>query len=611
MPLKIFGFTILTPRDKAKENTPSIAPPQNVDGAATVYENGVGAFGASSLDLDAESASFSEYDMINQYRQLALQPEVDEAINDIVNELVVRDDDVKPVSLNVEALPEGEYGDDFKTRVREEFDYVLKLLDFNDHCYEIMRQFYVDGRLYYDLVIDNENPTDGVLEVRQIDPRTIRPVRQLKESIDANTGVKIVEVTGEYYVYNPMGFRSTTNQQHLSGIPLTKDRVAYVNSGVYTQGYTAVLSHLHKAIKPFNQLRMVEDATVIYRITRAPERRVFYIDVGDLPAHRAEQHLNSVAAKYRNRMVYDSLTGETRDDRKIQSMLEDFFLPRRGSTGKGTEVTTLQGGQNLGVMEDVEYFKRKLYKALNVPVSRIDGTNSSAGSSLFQNRTSEIGRDEIKFGRFLSRLRARFAELFDQILARHLFLIGVLRTPEQWEDLRRYIKYDFVKDSHFSELKELEILNQRLDVVQKLEPYIGRYYSTQFVRDHILRQNPDEQSQIDQEIEEDPDAQLPHDQFGRPLPELPPADGTVPFEPGDFGGKPAPGAEFISKGGKSAQQDGAEKFGTGGKKAFGQKQGGKKKNPAKKGKSPVAEETIDIDFTDLDDLQMILTESED
>lgn len=501
MAINLFGFTLLTPRDifRSTERTPSLVPPQNVDAAATVMESGLGVFGQYAVDFDTFGAYTNEVDLVNQYRDMSLQPEVDEAINDIVNELIVRDNDDLPVSIDVDALPD-EYDENFRHQVVREFDHVMNMLDFKDRCYDILRQFYVDGRLFYDLVIDESSPERGIIEMRNIDPRTIRPIREMRQFDHEDTGARLTQVIDEYYVYSPQGFRNLSNVSNMVGVRIAKDRIAHINSGVYTPGNVAILSYLHKAIKPYNQLRMVEDATVIYRITRAPERRVFYIDVADLPTHRAEQYIQSIATRYRNRVVYDSSTGEVRDDRKVQSMLEDFFLPRR-SNGRGTEIQTLPAGQNLGEMADVMYFREKLYRALNIPVSRIEAT----GGNFTIGRTTEIQRDEIKFGRFLNRIRTRFAMLFDEVLARHLTLKGITRSAQQWRELRQYIRYEFVTDSHFTELKELEVLRERLTAVQQLEPYLGRYFSDQYVRDRILKQTAEEQEEIRQELQNVPE----------------------------------------------------------------------------------------------------------
>lgn len=506
MSYKLFGFTLLTPREVWESNTKlSIVTPPNDDAAATVAEGGTGAFGAYRVPFSDYVDYGNDVDLINQYRNLALQPEIDEALNDIIHELIVRDKDEEPVTIDLDDLPEATYDDAFRQQVEEEFEYVLHLLDFNNRCYDIARQFYVDGRLFYDLILDEKNPEKGIVEVRNIDPRTIKPVREVRERIHQETGVRVVDVTSEYFLFNPDGISNMSGAAtnlgiNTQGTRIAKDRVAYVNSGIYTPGNVTVLSHLHKAIKPFNQLRMVEDATVIYRITRAPERRVFYIDVADLPTAKAEAYLQQTATRYRNRVVYDSNTGAIRDDRKVQSMLEDFFLPRRGNTGKGTEVTTLEGGQNLGEMTDVEYFKKKLYRSLNLPLSRLEND----GGAFQVGKATEIARDEIKFGRFLVRLRDRLAMIFDSILERHLTLKGIVRSPRQWQELRRDVKYNFVTDSHFNELKDMEVLNAKLTVLGTLDPYIGRFWSEKWVKDNLLHQSIEEQERIKQENLEEP-----------------------------------------------------------------------------------------------------------
>lgn len=542
MAIKLFGYSILSQNEiTARGITPSLVPPKNEDGAATVTENGLGYFGGYAVDFDSYASYTNEIDLINQYRDLSLQPEVDEAISDIINEMIVRDDGDSPISMNADALP-AVYDDTFRQQLHQEFDYVMDLFRFKERCHTIARQFYIDGRLFYDLIINEDKPQDGIIEVRNIDPRTIRPIREVREAIHQETGARLSEVTDEYYMYNPMGFRNMSNVTSGPGVRVTKDRIAYVNSGIYTPGNVIVLSHLHKAIKPYNQLRMVEDATVIYRITRAPERRVFYIDVADLPTARAEQYVNAIATRYRNRVVYDSSTGEVRDDRKIQSMLEDFFLPRR-SNGRGTEITTLPGGQNLGEMTDVEYFRRKLYRALNIPASRLE----SSGSQFQLGRTTEITRDEIRFSRHLQLLRDRLAGVFDEVLKRHLTLKGIIRSQEQWNQLRRYIRYEFNTDSYFAELKKMEVLRERLNVVQQMDPYIGKYFSEQYVRDNVLRLTSDEQDQIKEDNEANPPANpqnaLGGEMMGQPIePELsePPAP-EASITP--LGKEPEPDAE--------------------------------------------------------------------
>lgn len=497
MSYKLFGWTLLTPREILNNTSaPSIVPPKN-DGAAIINEGGLGVFGGYAVDFDTYSAYTNEIDLINQYRDLALQPEVDDSINSIINEMIVREDGQSPVALNLDSLPDV-YDSGFREQILKQFQYVLMLLDFNDRCHDIAKQFYIDGRMFYDLIIDENNPRKGIVETRIIDPRTIRPIREVRNLLHQETGARLTEILDEYFIFNPMGFRNMTNIGAGGGIRITKDRVAYIHSGIFTPGNVTVLSNLHKAIKPYNQLRMVEDATVIYRITRAPERRVFYVDVADLPTNRAEQYIQNIANRYRNRVVYDTNTGEIRDDRKFQSMLEDFFMPRR-SNGRGTEIQTLQGGTNLGEMSDVEYFRRKLYRALGIPASRLE----QSGSQFQLGRTTEITRDEIQFARFLERLRNRLAVLFDEIMSRHLTLIGVIHSKDQWKELRQYIRYVFNSDSYFSELKKTEIMKERIELLQSMEDYTGKYFSEQYIKDNILRLSSLEQQRIAMDIDKE------------------------------------------------------------------------------------------------------------
>ena len=541
MAIKLFGYTILSQNEIInRASALSLVPPKNEDAAATVNENGMGVFGGYSINFDSYASYTSEVELINQYRDIALQPEVDEAVNDIINEMIIRDDGDSPVSMNTDQLPTV-YDESFRQQLQEEFKSVLDMLQFKEKCHNIARQFYVDGRLYYDLMIDETKPEKGIIELRNIDPRTIRAVREVRDSMHIETGARLQEVTNEYYVYNPMGFQSSATIATGPGVRVSKDRVAYINSGIYTTGNVLALSYLHKAIKPYNQLRMVEDATVIYRITRAPERRVFYIDVADLPTARAEQYVNAIATRYRNRVVYDSHTGEVRDDRKVQSMLEDFFLPRR-SNGRGTEVQQLPGGQNLGEMADVEYFRRKLYRALGIPASRLE----SSGSQFQLGRTTEITRDEIRFSRFLQTHRDRLAGLFDRILERHLTLKGIIRSQEQWRQLRHYVRYEFNTDSYFTELKKMEVLKERVNVVSLVESYVGKYFSEQYIRDHVLRLTTEEQNQIKQDnTDNPPPARVGADGSAAPAPEPAPTPESSPSSGTDVDDPDGEAAEFF------------------------------------------------------------------
>jgi hypothetical protein len=531
MPIKLFGFQFGRPKEleEVDKVVQSPVPPTNQDGALTL-QHGFAAGGAYTYNLNVEDilSTTSVVDMINRYRDMALHPEADDAINDIVNEAVIRDEDTEPVTLRLDDLPQGYDTEKFKSAVLREFNYILDLLNWTHECHDLFRQWYVDGRLFFDVVVAKEKQEDGILELRMIDPRCIIPMRELVSVPDPDTGTPVIKVQSEYYQYNASGFRQILYpnvQQGAMGAKLTKDRVVYVHSGVMNSGKTMVLSHLHKAIKPLNQLRMIEDASVIYRLARAPERRIFYVDVGSLPKNKAEQYINDIMQKYKNKLVYDASTGEMRDDRKFMSMLEDFWLPRREGS-KGTEITNLEGGQHLGEMTDVEYFKRKLYKALNVPYSR---TEQTTGYSL--GRATEITRDEIKFARFLSNLRARFTVLFDELMARHLVLKNIIKNKEEWDYLRKTVSYDWAKDNYFSELKQLELMRERLNIVSQAEPYMGKYFSNRYVRTHLLQQTEADITQIDQEIEEEGVEPPQMDAFGNPMDPAAGLDGMSPMDP--------------------------------------------------------------------------------
>ena len=423
-----------------------------------------------------------------------MHAEVDGAIDDIVNEAIIREDNKSLVEINLTRL---EQPDKVKDRIREEFELILKLLDFNNIGYDIFRRWYVDGRMYYHMMIDEQKPREGIVELRYIDPRRIRRVRSPKKKAAAaraaqnSRNIALAPDIEEYYIYNPGGSHNTVAMN--AGVKISTDSIAHVHSGILDQRNQLTISHLHKAIKPMNQLRMLEDATVIYRLSRAPERRIFYIDVGNLPKIKAEQYLHDMMARHKNRIVYDAATGEVRDNRKFMTMLEDFWLPRREG-GKGTEITTLPGGQNLGEMDDVEYFRRKVYKSLNVPNSRIQ-----TDSSFNFGRSGEITRDEIKFSRMIDRLRIRFSHLFDRVLETQLILKGVI-TRAEWKEIKESIHYDFLRDNYFSELKDQEITNARLGILQNIDPYVGKYFSTKYVRTSILRMTEEEIAQLDKEI---------------------------------------------------------------------------------------------------------------
>ena len=485
MAFKLFGYKI-GKEEAESEQIKSFVPSVDEDGSVPI--SGGGIYGTY---MDLEGQIRSDSDLIKKYREMALQPECDAAIEDIVNESLVFDDSDYPVQVILDKLEQPE---SIKSKIRDEFYYVMKLLDFNNQGYDIFRRWYIDGRLYYHMMIDEKNPRQGLKEVRYIDPRKIRKVREAKRAQKnlATGNLNPVTSFNEYFMYSDKGFAKDGNQ----GIKIAADSISYTHSGLTDKDGKVIISHLHKAIKPLNQLRMLEDATVIYRIARAPERRIFYIDVGNLPKMKAEQYLREIMQKYKNKLVYDATTGEIRDDRRYQTMLEDFWLPRREG-GKGTEITTLQGGQNLGEIEDVLYFQKKMFKSLNVPVSRIESDN---GFSL--GRASEITRDELKFGKFISRLRLRFSHLFDKLLETQLLLKGVC-TRKEWEQMREEISYDFQSDAHFTELKNVEIMKERLSILSDIDNYVGKYFSVAHIRKHILQQSEDDIKQMNEEMEEE------------------------------------------------------------------------------------------------------------
>ncbi len=495
---QLFGFSI---DDSYKKPSPSVVSPvpkNNEDGAD--YYLASGFYGQY---LDVEGVFKTEYDLIRRYREMALHPEVDSAIEDILCEAIVADQNDSPIQIDFENL---KTSDKVKHIIRSEFQYIKEMLDFDKKAHEIFRNWYVDGRIYYHKVIDLEKPEEGIKELRYIDALKIKYVREQKKKGGANAiqytpgnnpGASNdplnadFEGLSEYFIYTPHSYQknqygsvAVTGQQK-DAVKFAKDAVAYCTSGLVDRNKQTVLSYLQKSIKALNQLRMIEDSLVIYRLSRAPERRIFYIDVGNLPKAKAEQYLREVMARYRNKLTYDANTGEIRDDKKYMSMMEDFWLPRREG-GRGTEISTLPGGQNLGELTDVEYFQKKLYRSLNVPESRLaDNSGFSLG------RSSEILRDELKFTKFVGRMRKRFSNLFHDILKTQLILKNVV-TPEEWETMSDHIQYDFLYDNHFAELKEAELMNERLGLVATADPYIGKYYSVDYIRRKILRQTDDE-----------------------------------------------------------------------------------------------------------------------
>ena len=484
---ELFGFSI-TRAKKQVDPKQSFTTTQADDGTQTIAAGGY--FGQY---LDMEGTAKSEADLIRRYREIALHPECDMAIEDIVNEAVVANEMKDAVRVNVENLP---YGKEVRRKIEDEFQSVLKLLNFNTKGHDIFRRWYVDGRIYYHKIIDRNAPVKGITELKYIDPRKVKKIREIrKKRPDGPTphGLAVVDEFVEYYLYNEKGVSGTTTG---TGIKIAPDTISFCPSGLIDQNKNIVLSYLHKAIKPVNQLRMIEDATVIYRIARAPERRIFKIDVGNLPKAKAEQYLRDVMARYRNKLVYDANTGEIRDDRNYMSMLEDFWLPSREG-GRGTDITTLPGGQNLGEIADIEYFRSKLYRSLNVPASRLE---SSQGFNL--GRASEITRDELKFTKFVQRLRKKFTELFNDLLRTQLILKGII-NEDDWFNVRDTLNYDFIQDGHFSELKNTEMARERLQLANEMRDYIGKFYSLRYVRKNVLKQNEREMEEMDSQIKQE------------------------------------------------------------------------------------------------------------
>ena len=485
---ELFGFKF--ERAKDSDSQDKFTEPSSDDGTLEVAGGG---FYGQLLDTDGRQRT--EADLIRRYRDIAQQPECDSAIEDIINEGIVSNERDQAVDIVLDRIM---YTKKIKDRIREEFDTVLQLLDFETKGHDIFRRWYVDGRIYYHKVIDQKNPRQGIQELRYIEPGKIRKVKETEKKIKPGTSVEHIQTKNEYYLYNTGGLKSGTTE----GIKIAPDSITYVPSGLIDQNKGHVLSYLHKAIKPVNQLRMIEDALVIYRISRAPERRIFYIDVGNLPKIKAEQYLKDVMSRYRNKLVYDASTGEIRDDRNHMSMLEDFWLPRREG-GRGTEITTLPGGSNLGEIDDIQYFKNKLYRSLNVPVSRME---AESGFSL--GRSTEITRDELKFTKFVQRLRKKFVPLFTDILKTQLVLKGVI-TLEDWKKLKQHIQYDFLQDGHFAELKKAELMEDRINALGSIESYIGTFFSKEWVQKNVLNLNDGEiedmQKQMNKEAGLDPE----------------------------------------------------------------------------------------------------------
>ena len=493
--VKLFGFTLgkkdIVQVEKPEQASFALPTEANDDGAVTITQN---AHYGTYVDL--EGSVRNELELITRYREMSNHPECDMAIDEIVNEAITHATNGTVIDINLDKLKQPE---SIKKKIIEEFDNIQKMMNFSNLADDLFKRWYIDGRIYYHVVVNINNPKDGIQELRYIDPRKIRKVREISKERDPKTGAQVIKSIAEYYVYNDRGtttqtFTSAVNQ----GLRIAPESVINVNSGLMDAKNTFVISYLHKAIKPLNQLRMIEDAVVIYRLSRAPERRIFYIDVGNLPKGKAEQYMKSIMTQYRNKLVYDANTGEIRDERKHLSMLEDFWLPRREG-GKGTEITTLPAGQNLGQMEDVLYFQKKLLNSLNVPISRLD---PQGGGIMGIGRTNEVTRDEVKFSKFIARLRNKFSRIFDDALRIQLSLKGIC-TIEEWEEFKEAIYYDFKKDNNFTEMRDAEIMRERILTATQIDPYVGRYYSSAWVRKNVLHMTQEEIDEMQKEIEEE------------------------------------------------------------------------------------------------------------
>jgi hypothetical protein len=492
--LKLFGFEIKRANNqKAAEQLPSIVPPLDDDGAG--YITASGSHYGSYVDLSGEQAK-DDKELIQKYRLIAQHPEVDAAIEDIVNEVISGEDQV--VDLNLDNV---DTTDSIKDQIKEEFNGVAAMLDFQSYAHDIFRRYYVDGRIYHHLIVDPKRPQEGIQEIRPIDATKIRKIKEIKKERDPASGASIVKKVDEYYIFTEAGNASYQSQaagsKSSNAVKIHPDAISYVTSGLTDSRRKKVISYLHKALKPVNQLRMMEDALVIYRLSRAPERRIFYIDVGNLPRGKAEQYLKDIMSRYRNKLVYDANTGDLKNDQKHMSMLEDFWLPRREG-GRGTEISTLPGGQNLGEIDDIVYFQKKLYRALNVPIGRLD---PEQGTGIL-GRTSEITRDEFKFQKFVGRLRRRFADLFYNILRKQLLLKGII-TEDDWESWKSSLYVDYITDNYFTELKNAEMVRERVNMLREIEPYLGSFYSKEWVRKNILMFTDDDIKTMEDQIEKE------------------------------------------------------------------------------------------------------------
>lgn len=502
--MQLFGFSITR---KNEEPVDSFAPELKDDGAMVVA-----AGGAYGTYIDLDGTARTEAELVSKYREIALQPELEMAIDDIVNEAIDTDAETV-VELNTDKI---NYSNSVKNKIREEFQNILNLFNFNNEAYELFKRWYVDGRMYYHVIIDEENPRLGIKELRYVDPRKIRKVREVRKK--SKSGITVTNTQREYYVYNDRSFLPSggnagvpMDNNSTAGLRISVDSILHVTSGLMDKNNSMVYSYLQKAIKPLNQLRTLEDAIVIYRISRAPERRIFYIDVGNLPKVKAEQYLRDMMVRHKNRLVYDATTGEVRDDRKYMTMLEDYWLPRREGN-RGTEITTLPAGQNLGELTDVNYFQRKLFQSLNVPISRLEP--SSSGFNL--GRSAEITRDEVKFTKFVGRLRRRFSAIFLKALEKQLILKGVV-SEQDWPEILNNLNVEFTIDNHFEEFKEAEVLQNRINILNQIQPYIGKYFSDLWIRKNILMQSEEDIKKMMEEISQEPQPQEEEQQqSGRP-----------------------------------------------------------------------------------------------
>ena len=498
MAINLFGFSIGRDDKQPELKRQSFITPVAEDGASTIQAGG---YYGTYVDIDASARNESE--LISRYREISKYPDCDNAIEEVVSDAIAAVDSEAPVSINLEDL---KLSNNIKEAIRDEFDEILSLLDFKDKAHDIFRRWYVDGRVYYQKVINQSKPKLGIQELRYIDPRKIRKVREVKKERLNDTGIEVVKEINEFFIYNEKGLNATPGTSptngNQSGIKIEVDAIAFCPSGLLDLDLNVVLGYLHKAIKPVNQLKMMTDSLVIYRLARAPERRIFYIDVGNLPKIKAEQYMKDIMARYRNKIVYDSATGEIKDDRKFMTMLEDFWLPRREG-GRGTEISTLPGGENLGQIADIEYFQNKVYQSLNVPVSRFQ-----QGSGFNFGRAAEISRDELKFAKFISRIRRKFNVLFDDLLETQLVLKGII-TPEDWANMKEKINYQYAQDQYYEEIKTAENLRNRIDLLNQMTPYVGLYYSKNYIRKNILKLTEQEVDQIETENEQDPADVMP------------------------------------------------------------------------------------------------------